>query len=183
MEDGQTYLCRSCRAPLVETFVDLGLSPLCESYVSVEELRAPETLYPLHSFVCEKCFLVQLPEHVSPQAIFEEYAYFSSYSILGWLTPAITSSKLQDDFNSTRNSLVMEIASNDGYLLQYFCGAQIPVSRESSPPQCRPGQPSPKASTSKEFFGTDRRAEIASEGRPGRSFARQQRSRARARHQ
>ena len=65
----------------------MGLSPLCESYVSAAQLREPETLYPLHVYVCDRCFLVQLPEHVSPQAIFEEYAYFSSYSD-SWLAHA-----------------------------------------------------------------------------------------------
>ena len=81
------YNCRFCQAPLRHTFVDLGLSPLCESYIAAEQLPDPETLYPLHIFVCERCFLVQLPEHVAPQAIFEEYAYFSSYSE-SWLAHA-----------------------------------------------------------------------------------------------
>ena len=82
-----TYQCRFCGEPLRQTFVDLGLSPLCETYISAAYLKDPELLYPLHSFVCEKCFLVQLPEHVTAREIFEEYAYFSSYSD-SWLAHA-----------------------------------------------------------------------------------------------
>lgn len=122
-----SYTCRFCQAPLRQTFVDLGLSPLCESYVSAGQLRDPETLYPLHSFVCERCFLVQLPEHVSPAAIFEEYAYFSSYSD-SWLAHAKSYVKTMcDRLNLGSQSLVMELASNDGYLLQYFVEQGIPV--------------------------------------------------------
>ncbi len=70
--------CRFCGARLRRTFVDLGMSPLCESYVSAEKLNEMEPFYPLHAYVCEKCFLVQLGEYVSPADIFSEYAYFSS---------------------------------------------------------------------------------------------------------
>ncbi len=121
------YRCRFCGEPLRETFVDLGLSPLCETYIDVAQLSAPELFYPLHSFVCEKCFLVQLPEHVGAGEIFEEYAYFSSYSD-SWLAHA---RKYVEDiskrFGLDSQSSVMEIASNDGYLLQYFVAKGIPV--------------------------------------------------------
>src|SRR5437870_1121307 len=73
-------LCRFCGAPLTKTFVDLGMSPLCESYVSADQLNQMEPFYPLHVFVCDHCFLVQLQEYVSPETIFTEYAYFSSYA-------------------------------------------------------------------------------------------------------
>ncbi|MDQ3199772.1 MAG: class I SAM-dependent methyltransferase [Verrucomicrobiota bacterium] len=121
------YRCRFCGEPLRETFVDLGLSPLCENYIDAGHLGAPESFYPLHSFVCERCFLVQLPEHVGAGEIFEEYAYFSSYSD-SWLAHA----KSYVEAISSRLSLgshssVMEIASNDGYLLQYFKAKGIPV--------------------------------------------------------
>src|SRR5215216_6779481 len=72
--------CRFCNAALEQTFVDLGMSPLCESYVSAERINQMEPFYPLHVYVCERCFLVQLDEFVSPQDIFAEYAYFSSFA-------------------------------------------------------------------------------------------------------
>src|ERR1700756_1591674 len=75
-----TARCRFCNAPLRHTFVDLGMSPLCESYLTADQLNRMEPFYPLHVKVCEECFLVQLEEYVSPEHIFTEYAYFSSYS-------------------------------------------------------------------------------------------------------
>ena len=79
--------CRFCREPLWHTFVDLGMSPLCESYLTAEQLNRMEPFYPLHVKVCEKCYLVQLEEYVTPEHIFTEYAYFSSYSD-SWLKHA-----------------------------------------------------------------------------------------------
>ncbi|MEO5719619.1 MAG: class I SAM-dependent methyltransferase [Chthoniobacterales bacterium] len=121
------YRCRFCHEPLRETFVDLGLSPLCETYIDAKQLSAPESFYPLHSFVCEKCFLVQLPVHVGAGEIFEEYAYFSSYSD-SWLAHA---QKYVEEISARlglgAQSSVMEVASNDGYLLQYFKEKGIPV--------------------------------------------------------
>ncbi|CAN5611166.1 class I SAM-dependent methyltransferase [soil metagenome] len=121
------YRCRFCAEPLRETFVDLGLSPLCESFTDSEHLSAPESFYPLHTFLCTKCFLVQLPEHVGAGAIFEEYAYFSSYSD-SWLAHA---KKYVEAMTSRLDlgpqSSVVEVASNDGYLLQYFKARGIPV--------------------------------------------------------
>ena len=77
--------CRSCGSPLESTFVDLGMSPLCESYVTPEKLNHAEVFYPLHTYVCGECYLVQLHEYVSPEDIFSDYAYFSSYSD-AWLS-------------------------------------------------------------------------------------------------
>src|SRR5215470_5357657 len=79
--------CRFCAAPLYDTFVDLGMSPLCESFLSAEQLNEMEPFYPLHVWVCERCFLVQVEEYVRPEGIFSEYAYFSSYSD-SWLAHA-----------------------------------------------------------------------------------------------
>jgi 2-polyprenyl-3-methyl-5-hydroxy-6-metoxy-1,4-benzoquinol methylase len=119
--------CRFCDTPLKHTFVDLGMSPLCESYVSREQLNKMEPFYPLHVFVCEKCFLVQLEEFVSPEMIFTEYAYFSSYSDT-WLQHAKAYTEMAvSRFGITSGSLVVELASNDGYLLQYFVEKEIPV--------------------------------------------------------
>ena len=119
--------CRFCGAPLSHTFVDLGMSPLCESYRNVDQLNQMEPFYPLHVYVCGNCFLVQLEEFVPPEEIFTEYAYFSSYAD-SWVehmrryADAIT-----DRLGLGRDSLVVEVASNDGYLLQHFVNKGIPV--------------------------------------------------------
>lgn len=119
--------CRFCGAELHHTFVDLGMSPLCESYLSLEQLNQMEPFYPLHVYVCEKCYLVQLQEYVSAADIFTEYAYFSSYAN----TLLEHSKKYTQDvierFHLDRDSYVVEVASNDGYLLQYFKEKNIPI--------------------------------------------------------
>ena len=111
--------CRLCSAELHHTFVDLGMSPPCESYLSASQLDGPETFYPLHVRVCEKCLLVQLPAYVAPEDVFSDYAYFSSYSD-SWVAhagrfvdTAATGLGLDEE------SFVVEVASNDGYLLQH----------------------------------------------------------------
>ena len=119
--------CRLCNSALSETFVDLGSTPLCESFLSHEDLAKGEPFYPLCTYVCSRCFLVQVPEIVSPQEIFSHYAYFSSYSDT-WLEHArqyVT--EMVEQLELDGNSLVMEIASNDGYLLQYFGAYGVPV--------------------------------------------------------
>ncbi len=119
--------CRFCGADLCLTFVDLGMSPLCESYLSAEQLNQGEIFYPLHVYVCSDCFLVQLQDYVSAKAIFTEYAYFSSYSD-SWLAHAQTyTEKMIARFGLDQNSNIIEVASNDGYLLQYFVEKGIPV--------------------------------------------------------
>src|SRR6266513_40585 len=156
--------CRFCGAPLRHSFVDLGMSPLCESFVPAERLDAMEPFYPLHVYVCDQCFLVQLTEYVSREAIFTEYAYFSSYSD-SWLEHA----RRYVDAIVTRFSLgpgsrAVEVASNDGYLLQYFVARGIPalgiepaanVAREAE----RKGVP-----TLVKFFGRDTARELVAEG-------------------
>jgi len=124
--DGQGR-CRFCGAALLHTFVDLGTSPLCESYVPAERLQDMEPFYPLQVFVCDQCFLVQLPAHVSGEDIFSEYAYFSSYSD-SWLAHCRRYAEvIIPRLNLTTASQVIEVASNDGYLLQYFVAHAIPV--------------------------------------------------------
>lgn len=119
--------CRFCSSILKHTFVDLGMSPLCESYVTPEKLNQMEPFYPLHVYVCDRCFLVQLQEYVSPQEIFSDYAYFSSYSDT-WLQHAQNyTEKVIERFGLNSSTSVVEIASNDGYLLQYFLAKQVPV--------------------------------------------------------
>jgi len=112
-------LCRLCSAELRRTFVDLGMSPPCESYLAADQLDAGETFYPLHVRVCEQCLLVQLPVHVSAEDIFSDYAYFSSYSD-SWVRHARDFVDLaQARLGLDRDSFVVEVASNDGYLLQH----------------------------------------------------------------
>ena len=119
--------CRFCARPLSRSFVDLGMSPLCESFVSAEESNQMEPFYPLHAYVCEGCFLVQVQAYVRPEHIFTEYAYFSSYSDT-WLRHA----EAYVDMIVGRLGLgarqsVIELGSNDGYLLQYFVARGIDV--------------------------------------------------------
>jgi len=124
---GSLGSCRFCQAPLRHVFVDLGMSPLCESYIGADRLNHMEPFYPLLTLVCERCLLVQLLEYVSPQAIFSDYAYFSSYSD-SWLrhVEAYTTMAIAR-FALGSTSQVIELASNDGYLLQYFVAAGVPV--------------------------------------------------------
>jgi hypothetical protein len=122
-----TTTCRFCQAPLRHTFVDLGMSPLCESYIRADQLNTVEPFYPLHVKVCESCHLVQLPEYVSREHIFSEYAYFSSYSD-SWLKHASSFVEMiSRRLKLGTESLCVELASNDGYLLQYFVEKGIPV--------------------------------------------------------
>ncbi len=119
--------CRFCETPLRYTFADLGMSPLSNSYLKPEDLQKMEPFYPLHVYICENCYLVQLPEFQSPEKIFRDYAYFSSYSET-WLNHAKVYAQLMiDRFGFTTKSHVIEIASNDGYLLRYFKEKSIPV--------------------------------------------------------
>ena len=119
--------CRLCGAELVRTFVDLGMSPLCESYVPAERLDEPEVFYPLHVRLCTSCLLVQLPAYVTGEDIFSDYAYFSSYSD-SWVAHARRYAEAMiDRLALTTASQVTEVASNDGYLLQHFLARGIPV--------------------------------------------------------
>ena len=119
--------CRFCGEVLNSTFVDLGMSPLCESFLDADHLNVMEPFYPLHVYVCAKCFLVQLEEYVDPDNIFTEYAYFSSYSD-SWLKHASNYVEMIVSRCSLgSDSHVVELASNDGYLLQYFVAAGIPA--------------------------------------------------------
>jgi SAM-dependent methyltransferase len=119
--------CRLCGARLTQTFVDLGMSPLCESYIAEDQLDEPEVFYPLHVRQCPCCLLVQLPAYVPGEEIFSDYAYFSSYSD-SWVAHAkLFADSIADRLDLRRDSLVTEVASNDGYLLQHFVARGIPV--------------------------------------------------------
>jgi len=119
--------CRFCSHPLTNTFVDLGMSPLCQTHITEEQRNLMEPFFPLHALVCERCFLVQLEEFVAPADIFGEYAYFSSYTD-SWVAHARRYCELMERrFALGARSRVVEIASNDGYLLQHFKSRGIPV--------------------------------------------------------
>jgi 2-polyprenyl-3-methyl-5-hydroxy-6-metoxy-1,4-benzoquinol methylase len=120
--------CRLCGAELTRTFVDLGLSPLCESFVPATALEQGEVFYPLHVRICERCLLVQLPVYVGAEEIFSgDYAYFSSYSD-SWVAHAqVFVERMVDQLGLGAESLVIEAASNDGYLLQHAVSRGIPV--------------------------------------------------------
>jgi hypothetical protein len=127
MNENSALKCRFCGEALKHTFVDLGMQPLCESYVNADHFNQMEPFYPLHTYVCHSCFLVQLEEFVAPEDIFEEYAYYSSYSD-AWLKHSKTYvDMITQKLELSQNSMVVELASNDGYLLQYFVQKGIPV--------------------------------------------------------
>lgn len=124
---GHDHKCRLCGSQVETTMVDLGMSPLCESFVPPEQADAMEPFFPLHAYVCGECFLVQLNEYVAPEAIFEEYAYFSSYST-SWVAHAEDYCRMiRDRLDLGPQSKVVELASNDGYLLQHFLPMGVPV--------------------------------------------------------
>ena len=119
--------CRFCGASLRATMVDLGMSPLANAYLTAEQLHQMEPFYPLRVYVCEHCWLVQLEAFTAPESIFSDYAYFSSYSD-SWLQHAKAYVEMAvERFSLNATSQVVEIASNDGYLLQYFVAQGIPV--------------------------------------------------------
>ena len=123
----RSFRCRFCDADLKHSFVDLGMSPLCQTHVSAEQLTEAEMFLPLHAYICDQCFLVQLQEFVAPADIFGEYAYFSSYSD-SWIAHAKAyAARMVERFQYGPRSKVVEIASNDGYLLQHFVAMGIPA--------------------------------------------------------
>jgi hypothetical protein len=124
---GNSARCRFCDAPLDRSVVDLGMSPLCESFLPAERLEEMEPFYPLHVRWCEQCLLVQLPAFVPPEEIFTEYAYFSAYSS-SWVEHARRYVEMiRARLGLGRADLVVELASNDGYLLQHFLDSEIRV--------------------------------------------------------
>jgi SAM-dependent methyltransferase len=119
--------CRFCGAPVEAVFADLGMSPLANSYLPAERVNAMEPFYPLRALVCGKCFLVQLEEFETPEQIFSDYAYFSSYSS-SWLDHSRRyAEQMIERLKLDAHSQVVEIASNDGYLLQFFREREISV--------------------------------------------------------
>jgi len=119
--------CRFCDSQIEHSFVDLGMSPLCQTHIAPDQLNDYEPFFPLHAYVCTECWLVQLDEYVTPDEIFSDYDYFSSFSV-SWVEHARKYEEMMTDkINLDPSSLVVEIASNDGYLLQHFLNKKIPV--------------------------------------------------------
>jgi len=126
-KNSKQAICRFCKNKLKHVFADLGLSPISNAYLNEKDLKKEEKYFPLVTYVCDKCFLVQVPEHQSPKEIFEEYAYFSSFSDT-WLAHCSEyTEKVTKQFDLNSDSQVIELASNDGCLLQYFKNKNIPV--------------------------------------------------------
>lgn len=159
----QGSVCRFCAAPLRTTFIDLGMSPLCQTHIRPDQLHEMEPFYPLHAFVCEECFLVQLQAFVTPDAIFGEYAYFSSYSA-SWVEHARRyAAMVIQRFGLGAESKVMEIASNDGYLLQHFVSAGVPVLGIEPAANVARAAIERGVPTTVRFFGRNAAEEIATE--------------------
>ncbi|MFI5261345.1 MAG: methyltransferase domain-containing protein [Candidatus Limnocylindrales bacterium] len=160
-----TPRCRFCGAALTHTLVDLGMSPLCESFLTADQLEAMEPFYPLHVRVCPACFLVQLPAYVAPEAIFREYAYFSAFSD-SWVEHSrryveAISARLGLDATSQ----VVELASNDGYLLQHFVARGVPVLGIEPALNVAEAARARGVETLTEFFGRDLAEVLLAEGR------------------
>lgn len=161
----QSVICRSCGSPLRDTFVDLGMSPLANSYVKSEQLNCEEAFYPLHVFICRDCLLVQVEVFETPERIFSDYAYFSSYSE-SWLEHARTYvERVTERFGLGPESHVMELASNDGYLLQYFVQKGIPVLGIEPAANVAKAAIEKGVPTLKRFFGSEMARQMASEGK------------------
>ena len=160
-----TKACRFCRADLKRTFVDLGMSPLCETYPSAADLNHGEVYYPLHVYVCERCYLVQLEEYENRENIFSDYPYFSSFSD-SWLKHAENyCEKMTARFGLSAQSLVVEVASNDGYLLQYFVRQGLPVLGIEPAANVAKVAVEKGVPTLVRFFGTELARDMAAEGR------------------
>lgn len=160
----RTKACRFCGAALHRTLVDLGMSPLCETYPSAADFNQGETYYPLHVYVCDECFLVQLEEYESAESIFSDYAYFSSFSD-SWLRHAEKyCEKMQSRFGLVHDSFVVEVASNDGYLLQYFVQRNVPVLGIEPAANVAEAATAKGVPTLVKFFGAQLARELVREG-------------------
>lgn len=160
-----TSTCRFCAASLKHEFVDLGLSPIANAFVTAEQANQHEAFYPLHAFVCGMCFLVQLEEFESTDEIFSDYVYFSSYSD-SWLAHARKFVHgAADRFALDANSLVIEVASNDGYLLQYFKELKVPVLGIEPASNIAEVARAAGIDSINEFFGIELASQLRDEGR------------------
>lgn len=163
---GKRTSCRHCAAPLIKSVVDLGVQPPCEGFVPAERFNEPELFYPLHAMVCSNCLLVQLETDVAPESIYTEYAYFSSFSD-SWLehsrafVDAIT-----EELGLNENSQVVELASNDGYLLKNFVEKGIPAYGVEPAANVAKVAVAKGVPTEVAFFGVSTATALFSAGRP-----------------
>jgi SAM-dependent methyltransferase len=158
-----TPTCRFCSAPLEAVFADLGMSPMANSYVPPERANAMEPFYPLKAWVCGECKLVQLEEYETPEEIFSDYAYFSAYSS-SWLAHCERYVEaMVERFGFDGSSQVVEIASNDGYLLQYFVQRGVPVLGIEPAANVVPAAEERGVPTLVEFFGVQTARSVATE--------------------
>jgi hypothetical protein len=152
--------CRFCGRDLTTTFVDLGMSPLCESFVPAERANEMEPFFPLHVRVCDRCKLVQLEEYVAPDEIFREYAYFSSYST-SWVEHARRYVEAMiERLRLDESKFVVELASNDGYLLRHFLGTGIRILGIEPAKNVAVAAEELGVPTLTEFFGTELAQEL-----------------------
>lgn len=159
------YACRFCDSELHQVFVDLGMSPLANSYLTMADLQKMEPHYPLCIYICDRCYLAQLPVFETPEGIFTDYAYFSSYSD-SWLRHAKAYTDLMiERFGYNQSNFVIELASNDGYLLQYFKEKSIPVLGIEPAKNVALAANEAGIPTLVKFFGTDTARELASENK------------------
>jgi hypothetical protein len=157
--------CRFCGSVLQHTFADLGMSPLANAYVEPYQLNQMEPFYPLHAYVCENCFLVQLEAFESPENIFGDYAYFSSYSDTFLRHCKAYTDMIVARFGLDGRSQVVEVASNDGYLLQYFIEKEIPVLGIEPAANVAEVAVQKGIPTLVKFFGRETARELVSDGR------------------
>ena len=162
---GTAATCRNCGAPVTRTFVDLGMSPLVQSFVRADKLDTMEPFYPLNVLICDGCKLVQLRDYVSPDSIFTEYAYFSSFAT-SWVEHAkryceMIAKRLQ----LGAGSLAVEVAANDGYLLQHFLPMGVPVLGIEPAANVAEAARAKGVETVVEFFGTELARRLVAEGR------------------
>jgi SAM-dependent methyltransferase len=149
---------------LLHVFADLGISPLANSYIARDKLLEAERFFPLTTYVCDDCYLVQLPEVEAPEEIFSDYAYFSSYSD-SWLAHARSyTEKMIELFSLGSESQVVEVASNDGYLLQYFRDRRVPVLGIEPAANVARAAIEKGIPTRVEFFGKEAARQLRSEG-------------------
>ena len=157
--------CRFCGTALEQSFADLGMSPLSNAYLKPEQLHQVERFYPLHAWVCGSCFLVQLEQFETPENIFSDYAYFSSYSD-SWLEHVASYTEaMVERFGLNAGSHVVEIASNDGYLLQYFVKRGIPVVGIEPAANVARVAEDKGVPTLVKFFGTETATALAASGK------------------
>jgi len=157
--------CRFCDELLQINFIDLGVSPLSNSFLKKQDLSKTEKQYPLHAYVCKNCLLVQLEEFEKPERIFSDYMYFSSYSKT-WLEHAKDYTNLMiSKMKLNESSQVIEIASNDGYLLQFFKDQKIPVLGIEPAENVAKVAQEKNIPTITKFFGTQTAKDLVNEGK------------------